>query len=120
MGGTEYSVLPDRIESGTYLVGAAMTGGRIRIENTAPDTLEAVLIKLREAGAEITLGDAWIELETTGVGQGASQGWNHLQLNRLLDRFHRDWAARALALSQEIAVHVAQDEPVPVDLKKAA
>jgi UDP-N-acetylglucosamine 1-carboxyvinyltransferase len=66
LGGTEHSVLPDRIETGTYLVGAAMTGGRIRVENTAPETLEAVLIKLREAGAEITVGDDWIELDMHG------------------------------------------------------
>ena len=66
LGGTEYSVLPDRIETGTYLVAAAMTGGRIRVENTAPETLEAVLIKLREAGAEITVGDDWIELDMHG------------------------------------------------------
>ena len=66
LGGTEYSVLPDRIETGTYLVGAAMTGGRIRVENTAPETLEAVLIKLGEAGAEITVGDNWIELDMHG------------------------------------------------------
>ncbi len=66
LGGTEHSVLPDRIETGTYLVGAAMTGGRIRVENTAPDTLEAVLIKLAEAGAEITVGDDWIELDMHG------------------------------------------------------
>lgn len=66
LGGTEHSVLPDRIETGTYLVGAAMTGGRIRVENTAPETLEAVLIKLGEAGAEITVGDDWIELDMHG------------------------------------------------------
>ena len=66
LGGTEHSVLPDRIETGTYLVGAAMTGGKIRVENTAPDTLEAVLIKLSEAGAEITVGDSWIELDMHG------------------------------------------------------
>jgi len=66
LGGTEHSVLPDRIETGTYLVGAAMTGGRIRVENTAPATLEAVLIKLSEAGAEITVGDDWIELDMHG------------------------------------------------------
>ncbi len=66
LGGTEYSVLPDRIETGTYLVGAAMTGGRIRVENTAPETLEAVLIKLAEAGAEISVGDDWIELDMHG------------------------------------------------------
>lgn len=66
LGGTEYSVLPDRIETGTYLVGAAMTGGKIRVENTAPETLEAVLIKLNEAGAEISVGDNWIELDMHG------------------------------------------------------
>ncbi|MGI9200817.1 MAG: UDP-N-acetylglucosamine 1-carboxyvinyltransferase [Woeseiaceae bacterium] len=66
LGGTEHSVLPDRIETGTYLVGAAMTGGKIRVENTAPDTLEAVLIKLSEAGADISTGDDWIELDMQG------------------------------------------------------
>jgi UDP-N-acetylglucosamine 1-carboxyvinyltransferase len=66
LGGTDHSVLPDRIETGTYLVGAAMTGGRIRVENTAPEILEAVLIKLSEAGAEITVGDDWIELDMHG------------------------------------------------------
>ncbi|MGI9221363.1 MAG: UDP-N-acetylglucosamine 1-carboxyvinyltransferase [Woeseiaceae bacterium] len=66
LGGTEHSVLPDRIEAGTYLVGAAMTGGSIRIENTAPDTLEAVLIKLSEAGADIEVGEDWIELDMHG------------------------------------------------------
>jgi UDP-N-acetylglucosamine 1-carboxyvinyltransferase len=66
MGGTEHTVLPDRIETGTYLVGAAMTGGRIRVENTAPEILEAVLIKLAEAGAEISVGTVWIELDMHG------------------------------------------------------
>ena len=66
LGGTEHAVLPDRIETGTYLVGAAMTGGHIRVENTAPETLEAVLIKLKEAGAEIEIGDDWIDLNMHG------------------------------------------------------
>lgn len=66
LGGTDYTVLPDRIETGTYLVGAAMTGGHIRVENTAPETLDAVLIKLGEAGAEITTGRDWIELDMHG------------------------------------------------------
>ena len=66
LGGTEHAVLPDRIETGTYLVGAAMTGGKIRVENTAPEILEAVLIKLTEAGAEITTGEDWIELDMHG------------------------------------------------------
>ncbi|MEJ2127302.1 MAG: UDP-N-acetylglucosamine 1-carboxyvinyltransferase [Woeseiaceae bacterium] len=66
LGGTDYSVLPDRIETGTYLVAAAMTGGHIKVTHTAPDTLEAVLIKLSEAGARITTGDDWIELDMAG------------------------------------------------------
>ena len=66
LGGTEYRVLPDRIESGTYLVGAAMTGGSIRLRDAAPDGLEAVLIKLAETGAEIETGDDWITLDMKG------------------------------------------------------
>lgn len=66
LGGTSYNVMPDRIETGTYLVAAAMTGGHIRVLNTAPHTLEAVLIKLAEAGADITTGDDWIELDMHG------------------------------------------------------
>ena len=66
LGGGEHTVLPDRIEAGTYLVAAAMTGGNVRLEGAAPDTLEAVLIKLGEAGAEITTGDDWIELDMHG------------------------------------------------------
>jgi UDP-N-acetylglucosamine 1-carboxyvinyltransferase len=66
LGGGDYSVLPDRIEAGTYLVAAAMTGGRIRVVDAAPDTLEAVLIKLGEAGATITTGEDWIELDMQG------------------------------------------------------
>ncbi len=66
LGGGDYSVLPDRIEAGTYLVAAAITGGKIRVVDTAPETLEAVLIKLREAGASVTTGDDWIELDMKG------------------------------------------------------
>jgi len=64
--GTTYSILPDRIETGTYLVGAAMTGGRVKLKDTRPDTLEAVLAKLREAGAAIEVGDTWITLDMEG------------------------------------------------------
>ncbi len=64
--GGEYKVLPDRIETGTYLVAAAMTGGHIRVLDTAPETLEVVLIKLAEAGAAIETGDDWIELDMRG------------------------------------------------------
>jgi len=66
LGGTRYSVLPDRIETGTYLVAAAMTGGKVRALNTAPDTLEGVLIKLAEAGARIETGADWIEVDMQG------------------------------------------------------
>ena len=66
LGSTTYPVLPDRIETGTYLVAAAMTGGKIRAVNTAPETLEAVLIKLAEAGASIETGDDWIEIDMQG------------------------------------------------------
>jgi UDP-N-acetylglucosamine 1-carboxyvinyltransferase len=66
LGGTSYNVLPDRIECATYLVAAAMTGGRIRLSRAAPQDLEAVLIKLGEAGAEIKTGKDWIELDMHG------------------------------------------------------
>lgn len=66
LGGTEYRVLPDRIEAGTYLVAAAISGGRIKLKNTRPDIMDAVLQSLREAGAKITLGEDWIELDMEG------------------------------------------------------
>ena len=66
LGGTSHSILPDRIETGTYLVAAAMTGGQIRVMGTAPETLEAVLIKLQEAGAKIETGEDWIEIDMQG------------------------------------------------------
>ena len=61
-----YSVMPDRIETGTYLIAAAATRGHIRVKDTRPDILEAVLIKLEQAGAEIEVGDNWIELNMHG------------------------------------------------------
>ena len=64
--GTDYEVLPDRIEAGTYLVAAAITGGRIRLRNTRPDHLDAVLAKLVEAGAHIAVGPDWVELDMRG------------------------------------------------------
>lgn len=66
LSGVSYDVLPDRIETGTYLVAAAMTGGRIRATHVRPDTLEAVLGKLQEAGAHIEVGADWIELDMRG------------------------------------------------------
>ena len=64
-GGT-YTVLPDRVETGTYLVAAAMTGGRITTKSTRANILEAVLHKLEEAGAEISTGEDWITLDMRG------------------------------------------------------
>ncbi len=64
--GTNYSILPDRIESGTYLVAAAITGGRVKIKRTRPDHMDAVLMKLEEAGASVQRGEDWIELDMAG------------------------------------------------------
>jgi UDP-N-acetylglucosamine 1-carboxyvinyltransferase len=64
--GCEYQVMPDRIETGTYLVAAAATRGKVRLTATRADILEAVLIKLEEAGAHLTVGDSWIELDMQG------------------------------------------------------
>jgi len=66
LGGTSYRVLPDRIETGTYLVAAAITGGRILCRDTRPDLLNAVLIKLRETGAHIETGPDWVLLDMAG------------------------------------------------------
>lgn len=66
LGGAIYNVMPDRIETGTYLVAAAVTGGRVKLKDTDPTILEAVLSKLQEAGAEITTGEDWIELNMHG------------------------------------------------------
>ena len=60
--GTNYDILPDRIETGTYLVAAAMTGGKVKLKNTDPSLLEAVLQKLTEAGADVTSEDNSISL----------------------------------------------------------
>lgn len=64
--GTDYRVMADRIETGTFLVAAAMTRGRVRLRNTRPDLLDAVLTKLREAGARIETGEDWIALDMAG------------------------------------------------------
>ncbi|MBL4581142.1 MAG: UDP-N-acetylglucosamine 1-carboxyvinyltransferase [Gammaproteobacteria bacterium] len=64
--GCSYSVMPDRIETGTYLIAAAATRGHIKVKDTRPDILEAVLIKLEQAGADIKVGDNWIELNMHG------------------------------------------------------
>jgi UDP-N-acetylglucosamine 1-carboxyvinyltransferase len=64
--GTHYDVLPDRIESGTYLVAGAITRGHVRIKNTRPEHLDAIVAKLREAGATVACGDNWIEVDMRG------------------------------------------------------
>ena len=64
--GADHFVLPDRIESGTYLVAGAITGGRVRINQTRPEHLKAVLSKLRQAGAHIESGNNWVELDMRG------------------------------------------------------
>lgn len=64
--GCSYSVMPDRIETGTYLIAAAATRGKIKVKDTRPDILDAVLSKLEEAGADIRVGDNWIELDMHG------------------------------------------------------
>lgn len=64
--GTNYDILPDRIETGTYLVAAAMTGGKVRLKNTQPKLLESVLAKLIEAGATIEIEDNAISLDMKG------------------------------------------------------
>lgn len=64
--GCEFRVLPDRIETGTFLVAAAVTGGKVLCKDTDPLLLEAVLHKLQEAGADITTGDDWIQLDMHG------------------------------------------------------
>ena len=66
LGGAEHRVMPDRIETGTYLAAAAATGGRIRLLGAAAESLDATLEKLREAGARISIDPSFIEIEMAG------------------------------------------------------
>lgn len=66
LGGTTYRVQPDRIETGTYLVAAAMTGGKVTLKKTDPTLLDAVLQKLVDAGADLETGDDWITIDCGG------------------------------------------------------
>ncbi len=66
MHGCHYEVLPDRIETGTFLIAGAITGGRVRTRNARPSTLESVLSKLEDTGAHISTGEDWIELDMRG------------------------------------------------------
>jgi len=66
LSGTSYKIMPDRIETGTYLVAAAMTGGKIKLKNTRPELLDAVLSKLTEAGAKVDVDEDSIALDMNG------------------------------------------------------
>ena len=66
LSGTTYDVMPDRIETGTYLVAGAITGGRVKVRDTRPEFLEVVLLKLQEAGAKVEFGEDWIEVDMEG------------------------------------------------------
>jgi UDP-N-acetylglucosamine 1-carboxyvinyltransferase len=66
LSGTEYKILPDRIETGTYLVAAAITRGKVKLKDTDANQLESVLLKLEEAGADIEVGEDWISLDMHG------------------------------------------------------
>ncbi len=66
LDGCTYSVMPDRIETGTYLTAAAAVRGRVKLKDTRADILEVVLLKLEEAGAHISVGKDWIELDMKG------------------------------------------------------
>ncbi len=64
--GTDYTVLPDRIETGTFLVAATITGGKVLARHARPKTLDAVLGKLEDAGAHVSTGDDWIQVDMQG------------------------------------------------------
>jgi len=66
LSGGSYNIMPDRIETGTYLAAAAATRGKVKLRDTDPHILESVLLKLEEAGAKITTGEDWIELDMEG------------------------------------------------------
>lgn len=64
--GGHYRTLPDRIEAGTYLVAGAVTGGNVKVKNVLPSTLTAMIQKLREAGAEVDVGEDYVALSMNG------------------------------------------------------
>jgi UDP-N-acetylglucosamine 1-carboxyvinyltransferase len=72
LGGAEHRIMPDRIETGTYLAAAVAAGGKVRLVGALPETLEATLEKLREAGATIRLGESSIEIESQGRPRSVS------------------------------------------------
>jgi UDP-N-acetylglucosamine 1-carboxyvinyltransferase len=70
--GTDYRVMPDRIETGTFLVAAAATGGSVKLKQTRGDILDSVIAKLREAGSKVECGEDWIELSAPPQLQAVS------------------------------------------------
>ena len=72
LGGASHAVMPDRIETGTYLAAAAAAGGRVRLTRAAPDTLDASLEKLREAGALLRKGAGFVDIEMAGRPRSVS------------------------------------------------
>jgi UDP-N-acetylglucosamine 1-carboxyvinyltransferase (EC 2.5.1.7) len=64
--GAEHRIIPDRIETGTFVVAAAMTRGHVRVTDTDPHLLDAVLVKLQQAGARVATGSDWIEVDMAG------------------------------------------------------
>jgi UDP-N-acetylglucosamine 1-carboxyvinyltransferase len=80
----EHRVMPDRIETGTYLAAVTATGGKVKLADAAPDTLDATLDKLREAGATIRTGERHIEIEAFGAAAFGEPA--HRALSRLRHR----------------------------------
>jgi UDP-N-acetylglucosamine 1-carboxyvinyltransferase len=72
LGGASHAVMPDRIETGTYLAATAATGGRVRLLQAAPDTLDASIEKLREAGALVRKGAGFVDIEMAGRPRSVS------------------------------------------------
>lgn len=64
--GCDYTIMPDRIEAGTYLVAGALAGDKVKVKNVVPQDLDPVLVKLQEAGAKLTVGDDWVEVDMVG------------------------------------------------------
>ncbi|WP_022976298.1 UDP-N-acetylglucosamine 1-carboxyvinyltransferase [Nevskia ramosa] len=64
--GASHAVIPDRIEGGTFLVAAAISRGKVRLVKTDPNALDAVLVKLQQAGARVSTGEDWIEVDMQG------------------------------------------------------
>ena len=70
--GAEHSVIPDRIEAGTFLCAVAATGGEVLVKHCRPDTLDAVIVKLKEAGLQMEVGPDWIKASMQGRPKAVS------------------------------------------------